>query len=192
MQMPGFPARMPISCSWPVQYRRKVTYRTRQFRLRSRNEGDGMLVVIPEKISNTGKTTGTRTIQRSSSMKFPPSHIPLLLFIIASPVIHSGEKTAQNEWIMARPLALTFYASDSPNGVHCYIGLAYETDDSTKAATARYRHCTDLAGISALLRAEITDGDKEIVRIAISPNRSGMFDQIDSIIIGGIEYHLAE
>ena len=125
-------------------------------------------------------------------MKLPLRHIPLLLCAIASPLIHSDEKTVQTEWIMARPLALTFYASDSPNGVHCYIGLAYETDDSTKAATARYRHCTDLAGISALLRAEIADGDNEIIRIAISPNPVGMFDQIDSIIIGGTEYHVAE
>jgi hypothetical protein len=125
-------------------------------------------------------------------MKFPLSLLPLLLFIIASPVIHSDERTPQSEWIMARPLALSFYASDSPNGVHCYIGLAYEIDASTKAATGRYRHCTDLAGISALLRAEIADGDNEIIRIAVSPNPSGMFDQIDSIIIGSIEYPLAE
>lgn len=146
----------------------------------------------PEKISNTVKTTGSVTLQRSNSMKYPLNLIPLLLFIIASPVIHGDERTAQTGWIMARPLALSFYASDSPNGVHCYIGLAYEIDDSTKAATARYRHCTDLAGISALLRAEIADGDNEMIRIAVSPNPSSMFDQIDSIILGGIEYHLAE
>jgi hypothetical protein len=125
-------------------------------------------------------------------MKLPLSLLPLLLFAIASPVLHGGEKSAKTELIMARPLALSFYASDSPNGVHCYIGLAYEINDSTKAATARYRHCTDLAGISALLRAEIADGDNESIQIALTPNPPGMFDQIETIIIGGIEYHLAE
>jgi hypothetical protein len=150
-----------------------------------------MCVDPPEKISNTEKTTGSGTFQRSNSMKYPLNLIPLLLFIITSPVIHSDERTAQTGWIMARPLALSFYASDSPNGVHCYIGLAYEIEDSTKAATARYRHCTDLAGISALVRAEIADGDQESIRIAVTPNPSGMFDQIDTIMIGGIEYHLA-
>jgi hypothetical protein len=125
-------------------------------------------------------------------MKSPLSLLPLLLFIIASPISYSDETTPRTEWIMARPLALSFYASDSPNGVHCYIGLAYEIDDSTKAATARYRHCTDLAGISALLRAEITDGDDEIIQLAVSPNLSGRFDQIDSIIIGGTEYPFGE
>ena len=189
--MPGFPARKPISCGWTVQYRREVTHHL-SARLRARKEGDGMHADTPEKISNTGKTTGSGKIQRSNSMKFPLSLIPLLLFIIASPVIHGDERTAQTEWIKVRPLALSFYASDSPNGVHCYMGLAYEIDDSTKAATARYRHCTDLAGISALLRAEIADGDNEMIRIAVTPNPSGMFDQILSIIIGGIEYHLAE
>lgn len=119
----------------------------------------------------------------------------LLLISFSLPVYsdtHNTQNSADYKWILATPLAVSTTAIESPNGVHCYIGIAYETNGMRRAAVAMSRHCLNLVAIAALVHAEATDGDSEKIRLAINnvKSSSDAFYNFSHIYIDGIEYDL--
>jgi hypothetical protein len=127
-------------------------------------------------------------------MKYLNIFITLALFISIPLPGYSDDRKArtvtENEWILVRPLAVSTDAIESPNGVRCYIGVAYEANGIRNAAVAMSRHCLDLVAIAALVRAEATDGDNEEIKLAIIKIPTDTFDQFSHIYINGIEYEL--
>lgn len=100
------------------------------------------------------------------------------------------QDAAEYEWILARPLAVSTTAIESPNGVHCFIGVAYDANGIRNAAVALTRHCLNLVAIAALVQAEATDGDSEEIKLAIRRMPTGAFIQFSRIDINGVEYDL--
>lgn len=119
-----------------------------------------------------------------------------LVPFVSAPLLgySDGSKTHnpdENEWVVVSPLAVSTSAIESANGVHCYIGVAYEANRARKAAVAMTRHCLNLVAIAALVRAEIADGDNEEIKIAIKTKPTEYFDLFDHIFINGIDYDLS-
>ena len=104
--------------------------------------------------------------------------------------IRNSQDAAEDEWILARPLAVSITAIETPNGAHCFIGIAYDANGIRNVAVALSRHCMNLVGITALVQAEATDGDSEEIKLAIRRMPTGAFIQFSHIYINGVEYDL--
>jgi len=104
--------------------------------------------------------------------------------------IRNTQDAAEDEWILARPLAVSTTAIETPNGARCFIGIAYDANGIRNAAVALSRHCLNLVAIAALVHAEATDGDSEEIKLAIKKMPTGAFVQFSRIYINGVEYDL--
>jgi len=127
-------------------------------------------------------------------MKFCSIFISLVLMICVPFPGYSDDRNTlsvtENEWTLVRPLAVSTDAIESPNGVSCYIGIAYEENSIRKAAVAMSKHCLDLVAIAALVLAEVTDDDNEEIKLAIKKIPTDPFDHFSHIYINGTEYDL--
>jgi hypothetical protein len=119
-----------------------------------------------------------------------------LLFAFVPLLVHSESKTAQREagikWLSVKPLAVSTTSYESPNKIHCYIGLAYEINGTRDVGVAMAVHCANIVAVAALIDAEITDGDTEEIKISLNPITSGDYESISHILINRIDYKLAE
>ena len=70
--------------------------------------------------------------------------------------IRNPQDAAEDEWILARPLAVSTTAIEPPNGAHCFIGIAYDANGIRNVAVALSRHCLNLFGINPNKIARIT------------------------------------
>ena len=96
------------------------------------------------------------------------------------------------EWISIKPVAVSTASYESPNRIHCYLGLSYELNGIRDVGVAMTVHCGNIVAVAALLKAEIADDDAEEIKLAIHSESSGDYRNIRRILINGINYNLGD
>jgi hypothetical protein len=119
-----------------------------------------------------------------------------IFFTFVPFLVHGESQTTHREagieWISVKPVAVSTASYESPNRIHCYLGLAYETNGIRDVGVAMTVHCANIVAVASLLNAEITDGDTEVIKLSTNPVSSGDYKSISHILINRIDYKLVD